>query len=156
MSDVDGPSVPTRGVLIGLDYGSKRVGVAVCDSGQSIASPLQVLQQQPGIEKQLKRIADEYAAVGLVVGLPVHMSGDEGEKAEEARKFGGQIATATMLPIVFHDERFTSKMANSAMIGAGLSKQKRKAKIDMLAAQFMLQAYLDSPRNNNGPASLND
>jgi len=151
-----GPPVPTRGVLIGLDYGSKRVGVAVCDSGQSIASPLQVLQQQPGIEKQLKQIADEYAAVGLVVGLPVHMSGDEGEKAQEARKFGGQIVTATKLPIVFHDERFTSKMADIAMIGAGLSQQKRKAKIDMLAAQFMLQAYLNSPRDSSGPAPLND
>ncbi len=149
-------SVPTRGVLIGLDYGSRRVGVAVCDSGQSIASPLQVLQQQPGIEKQLIRISDDYAAVGLVVGLPVHMSGDEGEKAHEARAFGERMATATQLPIVFHDERFTTKMANSAMIGAGLSKQKRKARIDMLAAQFMLQAYLNSPRDESEPASLID
>ena len=154
MSDSTEPTVPDEGVLIGLDYGSKRVGVAVCDSGQSIASPLQVLQQQPGIEKHLAKIADEYIAVGLVVGLPVHMSGDEGEKAKEARAFGNRIAAATKLPIVFHDERFTSKMADSAMIGAGLSKQKRKARIDMLAAQFMLQAYLDSARDGSGPPSL--
>lgn len=154
MSNPAGATIPTKGLLIGLDYGSKRVGVAVCDSGQSIASPLKVVQQQPGIEKQLAKVADEYAAVGLIVGLPVHMSGDEGEKAKEARAFGTKIATATKLPIAFHDERFTSKIANNAMIDAGLSKQKRKARIDMLAAQIMLQSYLDSDRDDTGPAPL--
>ncbi|MFK7820935.1 MAG: Holliday junction resolvase RuvX [Planctomycetaceae bacterium] len=145
---------PTHGCLVGLDYGSKRVGVAVCDSGQSIGTPLKVLQQDHSIIRHLKGIAEEYAATGLVVGLPVHMSGDEGEKAKLARQFGTEVATALGLPIVYHDERFTSKQADSAMAAAGLSRDKRKARIDMVAAQLMLQAFLDSDRTETPPPSL--
>lgn len=147
-------SFPERGCLLGLDYGSKRVGVAVSDSGQAIASPLKVVQHDAAIVRHLKSAAEEYSAVGLVVGLPVHMSGDEGEKAGLAREFGESTATALGLPIVYHDERFTSKQADSAMAAAGLSRDKRKARIDMVAAQLMLQAFLDSGRTNEPPPAL--
>jgi putative Holliday junction resolvase len=145
---------PERGCLLGLDYGSRRVGVAVCDGGQSIASPLKVLQQDHALIRHLKDTAEEYQATGLVVGLPVHMSGDEGEKAQLAREFGTEVATALKLPIVYHDERFTSKQADSAMADAGLSRDKRKARIDMVAAQLMLQAFLNSDRTDTPPPSL--
>ncbi len=145
---------PERGCLLGLDYGSKRVGVAVSDTGQTIATPLKVLQHDAAIARHLKSIAVEYQVVGLVVGLPVHMSGDEGEKAELAREFGDRMAAALACPVVYHDERFTSKQADSAMAAAGLSRDKRKARIDMVAAQLMLQAFLDSARSGEAPASL--
>ena len=146
--------LPLRGVLVGLDFGTRRVGVAVSDSGQSIASPLRVLPRDGSFHQHLARVVSEYEGVGLVVGLPVHMSGDEGEKAGQAREFGEAAAAALGLPVAFHDERFTSKQAEAALRSAGLSREKRKARIDMLAAQFMLQAYLDSDRTQQPPVSM--
>lgn len=146
--------LPDRGSLFGLDYGSKRVGVAVCDSGHTIASPLTVLRNDIVLVSLLRQSAEEYGVVGLVVGLPVHMSGDEGEKAKEARAFGDSVAAALKLPIAYHDERFTTRMANQAMSDAGLSRDKRKARVDMLAAQFMLQSFLDSGKQDSQPGSM--
>ena len=91
----------------------------------------------------LRQLVEEYRVVGLVVGLPVHMSGDEGEKAREARAFGRWAAEATGLPVTWWDERYTTVIAEEALISAGLSKKKRKQRLDKLAAQIMLQAYLD-------------
>lgn len=136
--------IPPTGALLGIDYGTKRVGVAVSDSGQIIASPLRILQKDAAITTHLATIVEEHGVVGLVVGLPVHMSGDEGEKAGEAREFGGELGSHLQLPVVYHDERFTTKMANAAMANAGLSSAKRKARVDMVAAQMMLQAFLES------------
>lgn len=146
--------LPGRGCLLGLDYGSKRVGVAVSDSGQTIATPLKVVQHDNAMQRHLKSAAEEYAAVGLVVGLPVHMSGDEGEKAKLARQFGDTIAASLQIPIVYHDERFTSKQADNAMTVAGLSRDKRKARIDMVAAQLMLQSFLDSGKSETTPQAI--
>lgn len=146
--------MPKSGALMGLDYGTRRVGVAVCDGTQSIASPLRVLQRDESTLIHLKLIAEEHSIAGLVVGLPVHMSGDEGQKAAEAREFGDSVATLLDLPIVYHDERFSSKQADAAMAAAGLSKQKRKARIDMLAAQFILKAFLDSGGKERKPQSM--
>ncbi len=161
MSDSDAPveppeqpALPERGCLFGLDYGSKRIGIAVCDGGHSIASPLTVLRNDRVFVPLLREAAAEYAVVGLVVGLPVHMSGDEGEKAREARAFGDSVAAALKLPIVYYDERFTSKMANQAMADAGLSRDKRKARVDMLAAQIMLQSFLDSGKQDTQPGPM--
>lgn len=139
---------------MGLDYGTRRVGIAVCDGTRSIASPLRVLQRDDSTLIHLKLIAEEHQIVGLVVGLPVHMSGDEGEKAREAREFGNSVAMMLDIPIVYHDERFSSKQADAAMAAAGLSKQKRKARIDMLAAQFILKAFLDSGGKEKKPQSM--
>ena len=80
----------------------------------------------------------------LVVGLPVHMlSGEEGEKAREARAFGEWASDVTELPVAFHDERLTTASAELLLMEAGFSKQQRKARLDKLAAQIMLQSYLD-------------
>lgn len=142
-------TIPLTGVLLGIDYGTKRVGLAVSDSGQIIASPLRIVQNDAAIEKHFASVAEEYNVVGLVVGLPVHMSGDEGGKAKDAREFGTRIAQSLNLPIAYHDERFTTQMANAAMAEAGLSAGKRKARLDMVAAQIILQAFLRSSRNTS-------
>lgn len=153
----DNASVPTRGTLLGLDYGTKRIGVAVSTPDQSIASPLENYTRRnlPEDEAFLKRQATEYQAVGLVVGLPVHMSGDEGTKAREARAFGEWAGLACGLPVVFWDERYSSAMAELYLQQAEVSRKKQKQRLDKVAAQVMLQAFLDSDDRAAAPGRWN-
>ena len=139
-------SVPTHGTLLGLDHGTKRIGVAVSTPDQSIASPLENYTRRNESEDTafVKRLAVEYQAVGLVVGLPVHMSGDEGTKAQEARAFGEWAGKSCGLPVVFWDERYSSAMAELYLQQAEVSRKKQKQRLDKVAAQVMLQAFLDS------------
>lgn len=154
----DRTAFPTHGRLLGLDYGSKRIGLAVSNADQTISSPVEnyTRRDEPQDARYLKRMAEEYRIVGIVVGLPVHMSGQEGEKARSAREFGEWAATATTLPICFWDERFTSAMAEEQLQEAGLTKKQRKARLDMLAAQIMLQTYLESTSRELPPGSMTD
>jgi len=148
--------LPRDGRLLGLDYGTKRIGIAVSTPEQNIASPLEnYARRNPQLDAQhLQAVAKEYFAVGLVVGLPVHMSGDEGQKAGEAREFGKWVATTTGLPVCYWDERLTSAMAEQHLLAAELSKKKRKSRMDMLAAVFMLQSFLDAPDRARRPESM--
>ena len=147
---------PTSGRLIGLDYGTKRVGIAVCDHEQWIASPLDnYTRVNRNVDADyITAIAAEYRATGLVVGLPVHMSGDEGEKAKEARQFGEWAATATGLPVKFQDERYTTSRAEDAMRAAGLNAKQRKQRLDKVAAQMLLQAFLDRTERESAPGAM--
>ena len=114
-------SIPVRGRLLGLDFGTRRIGIAVSDDEQRIASPLENLHagRVPSwMRVHLKNVAGEYRVVGLVVGLPLHMGGEEGQKAREARRFGAWAASATALPLAFWDERLTSA------IGRGVSRSR--------------------------------
>lgn len=142
----DTAKFPSQGRLLGLDFGTKRIGIAVSTPAQTIASPLESYSRQNDKQDahRLSRVAEEYDVVGLVVGLPVHMSGDEGDVARQARKFGEWAGRVTGLPVRYWDERYTSTMAEQQLQQAELSKKKRKSRIDKLAAQIMLQAYLDA------------
>jgi putative Holliday junction resolvase len=137
---------PVQGRLLGLDYGTKRVGIAVSTHEQNIASPLKNYTRQS--EKQdgllFSKLVKEYSIVGLVVGLPVHLSGNESQKSHETREFGDWVANVTGLPVCFWDERFTSVMAEEHLLSAELSKKKRKNRLDKLASQIMLQSFLDA------------
>ncbi len=135
-----------RGRLLGVDYGTVRVGLAVCDSERIIASPLAVYQRRDQTQDAdyFRKLAETEQIGGLVVGLPVHMSGDEGEKAKEARAFGNWLAQLTNLPVVFWDERFTTKTAESYLRDAGLTHQRRRERRDKVAAQILLQAYMEA------------
>ena len=146
-------TVPTHGTLLGLDYGTKRFGVAVSTPDQSIASPLENYTRRNETEDSafLKKIAVEYQAAGLVVGLPVHRSGDEGTKAHEARAFGEWAAKACGLPVVYWDERYSSAMAELYLQQAEVSRKKQKQRLDKVAAQVMLQAFLDSDDRRRAP-----
>ena len=137
-------SAATR--LLGVDYGSVRIGLAVSDPDRRLASPLAVHERR-GRERDAAYFralmtAEEIGVV--VVGLPVHLDGREGQKAGEARAFGAWLAETTGLPVVFWDERFTTVEAESALWQAGLTHKKRKARRDRVAAQILLQAYLDA------------
>ena len=147
---------PTEGRLLGLDYGTKRVGIAISTFEQNIASPLDnynrhSLQQD---QKHLEKIITEYQCKGLVVGLPVHMSGDEGQKAKEARKFGNWVSQFAEIPVCYWDERYSSATAEEFLANMNISRNKRKAYLDKLAAQIILQAFLDSPNRNQIPESF--
>ncbi len=147
---------PVTGALLGLDFGTKRVGIAVSTPDQSIASALDTLfRSQPAQDAgKLCNICKEYRIKGLVVGLPVHMSGDEGEKAKQARAFGEWAGVVTKLPVVFWDERFTTSMAHKHLREFKMSPAKRKQHLDKLAAQFMLQSFLEAEDRNSAPSAL--
>ena len=142
----------------GIDYGSVRIGIAVSDPDRSIASPLEIYTRRtPELDaKRFNELAQQ-ERIGLwVIGLPVHLDGRESQKSAEARRFGAWLATATGVPVEFFDERFTSVEAEDLLRQAALSRKGRKKRIDMLAAQIMLTAYLESSTRHQPPAALDD
>jgi putative Holliday junction resolvase len=150
------PAFPARGRLLGLDFGTKRVGLALSNAEQTIATPVETYQRrdEPQDARYLRQKVEEFTIVGLVVGLPVHMSGDEGEKAREARAYGAWAANVTKLPVAFCDERYTTAQAEELLRGASLSPKQRKARRDMLAAQILLQTFLEKGRRDSAPGAL--
>jgi putative Holliday junction resolvase len=123
-----------------------RIGLAVSDPDRRIASPLATYERRNAEQdSRYFRTLTEAEQVGqLVVGLPVHLDGREGQKAAEARAFGTWLAGVTGLPVVFWDERFTTVEAESALWAAGLTDKRRRARRDRVAAQILLQSYLDA------------
>lgn len=150
------PPFPAKGRLLGIDYGTKRVGLALSNAEQTIATPLETYQRRDERQdaRHLKKTVEENSVKGLVVGLPVHMSGDEGEKAREARAYAHWAAAATKLPVAFCDERYTTAQADAYLREAALSPKQRRARRDMLAAQILLQNFLDGPRDGSAPGSI--
>jgi putative Holliday junction resolvase len=137
---------PGEGRLLGIDYGTVRVGLAISDRDRIIASPAATYERTGNDADAafFREFVTKEEVVGLIVGLPVHLDGREGTKAIEARKYGAWLAEVTGLPVVFADERFTTLEAESALWNAGLTHKQRKGRRDRVAAQIMLQAYLDA------------
>lgn len=150
------PGVPDSGALLGIDYGTKRLGIAICNEEQTLAVPLENYDLSvPHIDGPwLRQTARGYGCVGLVVGLPVHMSGDEGGKAREAREFGKWAAEATGLPVTWWDERFSSATADMHLDETGFTKKRRKARRDKIAAQVILQSFIDSDDRTAAPIAF--
>jgi putative Holliday junction resolvase len=139
------------GRIIGIDFGTVRIGIAITDPGQSLASPLNNYQRRTAeLDKQyfLKLVQLE-RPIGFVVGLPVHLDGSSNASSQKAEAFGKWLQEITALPVVFFDERFTSAQANEYLAQLGLSRQAKKKVLDKLAAQILLDAYLNSDRNGN-------
>ena len=149
---------PNRGRLAGIDYGTVRIGVAICDPDQTIASPLEnyTRRGERNDADFFRRLIEEEDIVGFVVGLPVHLSGDESQKSLEAREFGKWLNQTTDCPVIFYDERFTTAMAEQLLGQEGMTKKKRKARLDKLAAQILLTAFLDSRDTEGSTRSLDD
>jgi len=142
------PEFPTQGRLLGIDYGTKRVGIAVSTGSRTIASPVEIHERRDERQerKYFQSLVEEHRAVGLVVGLPIHVGGDESQKSREARAYGQWLNQVTGLPVTFWDERYTSSVAEEHLLAAELTSKQRKKRIDMVAAQIMLQGYLDHHR----------
>jgi putative holliday junction resolvase len=145
--------VTARTRILGVDNGSVRIGLAVSDTDCKIAFPLETRERQ-GRERDavfFRNIVEREEIGRIVVGLPVHVSGREGQKAAEARVFGQWLAETTQLPVTFADERFTTVEAESALWTAGLTHQKRNKRRDKVAAQMLLQSYLDAGCTDERP-----
>lgn len=133
---------------LGLDIGSVRIGVAVSDPAGSVASPLVVLdaRELSGSIRSLARIAEDYEAEVLVVGLPLTLGGDEGPQATSVRAIALDLAGRLGLPLAFVDERNSSAEAKRTMRAAGLTEREQRGTLDKVAAAIVLQAWLDAGR----------
>jgi putative Holliday junction resolvase len=134
-----------KGRLLGVDFGTVRVGLAVSDADRMLASPLTTYtrRDRDADAAYFRQVVAAEEIVGLVVGLPLHTDGREGVKAAEARDYGKWLGDVTGLPVEFADERFTTVFAESALWGAGLTHKRRKERRDRVAAQMMLQAHIE-------------
>jgi putative Holliday junction resolvase len=138
--------VSTPGRILGVDYGQVRVGLALSDPDRKIAFPHATYERR-GPDRDaawFRELVAEEKPVRIVVGLPLHCDGSEGQKAAEARAFGKWLAEVTGLPVCWWDERFTTVEAESALWQAGLTHRRRRDRRDRVAAQILLQAYLDA------------
>ena len=132
--------LPARGALIGLDLGSKTIGVAASDPDRRVATPVTtVLRQRSGPDaERVLALAAERRAVGFVLGLPINMDGSEGPRAQSTRAFARNFAKLTALPIALWDERLSTAAVERALIAADASRARRKAVIDQHAAAYIL------------------
>jgi len=150
---------PTEGRLVGIDFGTVRIGVAITDPSRRMASPLEnyTRRGKQHDERYFRELAEGERVAGFVVGLPVHTSGHESQKSIEAREFGTWLGNITSKPVTYFDERYTTVEAEQHLIEMNLTKKRRKARLDMLAAQIMLAAFLESDsRHAHDPGALDD
>ena len=139
------PRLTRGGRLLGLDLGTKTIGLALSDVEFRIATSLRTLKRLKFREDaaELVRIAGEFGVQGLVIGLPLNMDGTEGPRAQATRAFVRNLAPLLPLPVVLWDERLSTVAAERVLIAADLSRAKRGAVIDATAAAFILQGALD-------------
>jgi putative Holliday junction resolvase len=139
------PLWPPRGVLIGLDLGTKTVGVACSDPDRKIATGVETIARKTFTTDAARifALASERRAVGFVLGLPLNMDGSEGPRAQSTRSFARNFSKLTDLPIAMWDERLSTVAVERDLIAADASRAKRAAVIDQHAAAFILQGALD-------------
>jgi putative holliday junction resolvase len=143
--------------IAGIDYGTVRIGIATADLSVGIAGPYETYTRRSERldAEYFRRLASEERIGRFVVGLPVHTSGNESQKSAEARSFGKWLEETAGVPVEYFDERYTSSEAEQMLLAAGLTKKRRKERLDQLAAQIMLTAYLESgARGQQSPESL--
>lgn len=140
------------GRIAGIDFGTVRIGIALSDPGRSIASPHENYTRRTAEldAQRFKRLVAEEEVTLFVVGLPLHLDGGESEKSIEARRFGQWLTRVTGVPVEFFDERLTSVEAEQLLLEAQMTRKRRKRRTDMVAAQIMLSAYLESQTTEEG------
>ena len=152
------PTIIPPGRLAGIDYGTVRIGIALSDARQTMASPADNYTRRGPQADALyfTRLAREERIVAFVVGLPVHLDGYDSAKSVEARAFGRWLGELTGLPIVYADERYTSREAEDLLLAVDMPRRQRKARLDKLAAQILLSGFLEHRRSDASPAPLDD
>jgi putative Holliday junction resolvase len=135
-----------RGRVAGIDFGTARIGIAISDPDHWIASPYENYTRRGPEQdaRRMRRLVEEERVTLFVVGLPMHLDGRESPSSVRAREFGQWLHETTGVPVEFYDERFTSVEAKQFLLDANLTRKRRKARIDMLAAQILLSAFLES------------
>jgi putative Holliday junction resolvase len=138
------------GKLMGLDLGTKTIGVAISDSLRMAASPIETIKRTKftADAERLLTLIEKNNVTGIVMGLPLNMDGSEGPRAQSARAFVRNLKQKTNLPIVFWDERMSTMAVTRTMLEADLSRAKRAEVVDKLAASYILQGALDRLRND--------
>jgi putative Holliday junction resolvase len=137
--------LPPRGGLIGLDLGTKTIGVAASDPDRRVAAPVETIARTrfTADAERVLALAAERRTAGIVLGLPINMDGSEGPRAQSTRAFARNLATLTELPIGLWDERLSTVAVERALIEAEARRDRRKAVIDQHAAAYILQGALD-------------
>jgi len=132
--------------IAGIDYGTVRIGIATADLEVGIAGLYETYtrKNEKLDAEYFAEFAKQERLAKFVVGLPVHLSGNESQKSREAREFGSWLEQRTGVPVEYFDERYTSAEAEAILGDAQLTKKKRQARLDQLAAQIMLTAYLEA------------
>ncbi|MBD59217.1 MAG: Holliday junction resolvase RuvX [Citromicrobium sp.] len=143
-------ALPDGGALIGLDLGTRTIGIAVCDAGWRFATALKTLPRGKfGRDRdEIRKLIEERSVRGMVLGLPRNMDGSEGPRAQASRAYARNLAEAFGLPVLLWDERWSTKSADDAMIGLDVSRRKRAERIDAEAATIILQAAIDAASND--------
>ena len=134
--------------LIGIDLGTKTIGLALSDLGRQIASPLETIKRvkfTPDVAR-LRFLCEQHAVGGLVIGLPLNMDGSEGPRVQATRAFVRNLKPILDLPVLFWDERLSTAAVTRALIAADASRAKRSEVVDKLAAAYILQGCLDTMR----------
>ena len=141
-------ALPAQGALMGLDLGTKTIGLAISDPGRRIASPLKTIARTKfkADAAALLKEAETHAVAALVVGLPLNMDGSEGPRAQATRAFARNLAALTDLPILFWDERLSTAAVTRTLIEADASRKRRGEVVDKMAAAYILQGLLDRLR----------
>lgn len=132
--------------ILALDVGQKRIGVATCDRLEIAATPHSVVKAGRTAVDEVVKIINNEEVEAVVIGLPVSFDGKERESCERARFFKNELEKKISLPIEFVDEKFTSKIAETSLIEAGMRRENRKNVIDAVAASIILRGYLDQRR----------
>jgi len=145
--------LPPRGSLIGLDLGTKTIGVATSDPDRRLATTVETIARRQFTRdaERILALATERRAVGIVLGLPLNMDGSEGPRAQATRAFARNLAQRTALPVALWDERLSTAAVERALIDADASRAKRRKVIDQHAAVFILQGALDRLANASSP-----
>ena len=143
----DGP-----GRIMALDIGGRRIGVALSDTGRVLASPLTTLRAEPRAAAiaRIAALAAQHEVAAIVVGLPLTLSGEVGPQAQIVQTFADELRQVVAVPVHLFDERLTSVAAERMMIELGIKPDRRKARIDEVAAAIILQDFLDAQRNQAG------
>ncbi|MGC9977078.1 MAG: Holliday junction resolvase RuvX [Syntrophales bacterium] len=137
--------------ILGLDYGSKRIGVAVCDELGMTAQGLATIARKNRRSdlEEIDRFVRTYHVEKIVIGYPIRLDGTEGIQCEKVSKFASILESTFSLPVIKWDETLSTKAAEEVLVLANIARKKRKNIVDKLAASFILQGYLDAQRNRN-------
>ena len=141
-------TLPPTGKLLGLDLGTKTIGVAISDGMRYSATPLETIKRTKftADANRLLELIEENQAVGFVLGLPLNMDGSEGPRVQSTRAFARNLGTRTPIPIVFWDERLSTAAVTRTLLEADVRRDKRREVVDKLAASYILQGALERLR----------
>lgn len=140
---------------LAIDYGTKRTGLAICDSAETIASPLTVIQGQKELLTKISKTVDAENVEAIVLGLPLNMTGSESAQTKLVLKFAEQLKNRLHIPVHLQDERLSTFGAEEKLASVKLTKGKKKKRLDAIAAAEILEAFLEqkTPRNSTGAST---